>query len=65
MPAACQLLGGVASRTFGMPRPRDVLYKYAGGIGDDFFLTYVANDQQQAFHAEIKKTSWSLPHIPC
>ena len=65
--AACQLLGSVASRTFEIPLPREVSYKCAGWIatGDESVLTNSANNQQQAFHVEIGKASWSLPHIPC
>ena len=43
VPAACQLLGGVPSRTFLCPC--EVSYKYASCVGDEPFLTDLANNQ--------------------
>ena len=50
MCAACQLLGSVASRTFGIPLLREVSYKYVGCNIDESVLTDAANNQQQTIN---------------
>ena len=54
VPVACQLLGSVALRKFGISPPQEISYKCASCDGDVSVFTDAAKDQQQAFHREIK-----------